>query len=504
MPDVQTVQGAVDAQELGLVLAHEHVRFRDEAVADAVARAATTSSSSSTRRCVAVDAAKARGVQTIVDPTAMFGGRDVSFMKRVAEETGVRIVACTGIYSYDYLPHYFENRDVDVMADHFVEDIERGIQGTGIRAAFLKCAADAAGVTEHVEKIHRAVARASVQTGAPIMAHSMPAVETGPRQVEIFEEEGVDLSRVQIAHCGDTDDVDYIEAPDRRSGVYVGLDRYGLEMYLPIDKRNATAAELLRRGHAERLMISQDFCASIDWFPPEAAEIFEASGAIRNWSMTLVFDEVVPGAARDGRDGRRRLRDDLPREPGALADGRDRVAPRTRGAADGRPSGGSDAVADVAGCARGSERGIAERRARGGRGSHQPQTRGLRRHGAIGCHTGIRGQCARKLSEPSAGSSWPTASTFCPAAGCCSASHTYCLLAPLSEAAPRVRRSPRVSSRLHSPRSRRPPRTTPTASASRNPRGRRWGCACSSPRPCRTSSRKPRTKITIPISASIT
>jgi phosphotriesterase-related protein len=65
-------------------------------------------------------------------------------------------------------------------------------------------------------------------------------------------------------------------------------------MYLPLEKRNAVAAELLRRGHAEQLMISQDFCASIDWFPPEAAEMFESSGAIRNWSMTLVFDEVVP------------------------------------------------------------------------------------------------------------------------------------------------------------------------------------------------------------------
>ncbi len=292
MPTVQTVQGAVEADELGLVLAHEHVRFRDEAVAaewpdrydDQLELDAALES---------VRAAKDRGVQTIVDPTAMFGGRDVQFMRRVAEETGVRIVACTGIYSYDYLPHYFENRDVDVMADHFVEDIERGIQGTDIRAAFLKCAADAPGVTEHVEKIHRAIARASVQTGAPIMAHSMPAVATGPRQVEIFEEEGVDLTRVQIAHCGDTDDVEYIERLIEK-GVYVGLDRYGLEMYLPMDKRNATAAELLRRGHAERLMISQDFCATIDWFPPEAAEVFESSGAIRNWSMTLVFDEVVP------------------------------------------------------------------------------------------------------------------------------------------------------------------------------------------------------------------
>jgi phosphotriesterase-related protein len=298
MAAVETVQGAVDAGELGVTLCHEHVRFRDEAVAvqwperydeQAELDAALE----------AVRAAADRGVRTIVDPTAMFGGRDVHFMKRVAEATGVRIVACTGIYSYDYLPHYFENRDVDAMVDHFVADIEGGIQGTDIKAAFLKCAADAAGVTDNVEKIHRACARASVRTGAPIMAHSMPAVATGPRQVEIFEEEGVDLGRVQIAHCGDTDDIAYIESLLEK-GVYVGLDRYGLEMYQPIDKRNATAAELLRRGHAERLIVSQDYCATIDWFPPEAEPMFEASGAIRNWSMTLVFDEVVPALREQG------------------------------------------------------------------------------------------------------------------------------------------------------------------------------------------------------------
>jgi phosphotriesterase-related protein len=298
MSTVQTVQGSVDAEELGLTLIHEHVRFRDEAVAaqwpdrydEQVELDAALES---------VGAAKSRGVQTIVDPTAMFGGRDVRFMKRVADQAGMRIVACTGIYSYDYLPHYFANRDADAMAEHFISDLQRGVQGTEIRAAFLKCAADAAGVSENVEKIHRAVARASLQTGAPIMAHSMPAVATGPRQIEIFEQEGVDLARVQIAHCGDTDDVDYIERLIDK-GVYVGLDRYGLEMYMPIEKRNATTGELLRRGHAQRLMISQDYCATIDWFPPEAAEVFESQGAVRNWSMTLVFDEVVPALREQG------------------------------------------------------------------------------------------------------------------------------------------------------------------------------------------------------------
>jgi phosphotriesterase-related protein len=298
MADVQTVQGPIDAEQLGLTLVHEHVRFRDEAVAEQWP-GRYDEQLELDAALLAVNAAKERGVRTIVDPTAMFGGRDVRFMRTVAERTGVQIVACTGIYSYDHLPHYFENRDADVMADHFVEDIEIGVQGTDIRAAFLKCAADAAGVTENVEKIHRAVARASLQTGAPIMAHSMPAVATGPRQVEIFEQEGVDPAKIQIAHCGDTDDVAYIEALIDR-GVYVGLDRYGLEMYLPIDRRNATVAELLRRGHAERLMISQDFCATIDWFPPEAAEVFEGDGSIRNWSMTLVFDEVIPALREQG------------------------------------------------------------------------------------------------------------------------------------------------------------------------------------------------------------
>jgi phosphotriesterase-related protein len=298
MSTVQTVQGPVAGEELGVVLVHEHVRFRDEAVA-AEWPDRYDDQTELDAALAAVEAAKSRGVQAIVDPTAMFGGRDVRFMKRVADQTGVRIIACTGIYSYDYLPHYFENRDIDVMAEHFVADLRGGVQGTTIRAAFLKCAADAPGVTDHVEKIHRAVARASVQTGAPIMAHSMPAVATGPRQVEIFEQEGVDLARVQIAHCGDTDDVGYIEQLIDR-GVYVGLDRYGLEMFLPIDKRNATAAELLRRGHAERLMISQDYCATIDWFPAEAEAVFESQGAIRNWSMTLVFDEVVPTLREQG------------------------------------------------------------------------------------------------------------------------------------------------------------------------------------------------------------
>ena len=299
MASVQTVQGPVDADELGVTLIHEHVRFRDEAVAEQWP-GFYDSEAEMDAAVQHVSAAAEHGVKTIVEPTAMFGGRDVEFMRRVAEQTGVRLVPCTGIYTYDYLPHYFANRSEDQMAEHFVADIERGIQGTDIKAGFLKCAADEPGVTPNVEKVHRAVARASIQTGAPIMAHSRPASNTGPRQMEVFVEEGVDPNKVQIAHTGDTDDLDYIEGI-LDTGAWIGLDRWGLEMFLPMDKRNATATELLRRGHADRLFMSADFCATIDWFPSEAVEGLVGGGLIRpDWSMALVFEEVLPVLREEG------------------------------------------------------------------------------------------------------------------------------------------------------------------------------------------------------------
>jgi phosphotriesterase-related protein len=298
MATVETVQGPIDEGDLGTVLVHEHVRFRDEAVAENWP-GQYDDSEEVDAALDAVRAAASRGVDTIVDPCAMFGGRDVRFMRRVAEATGVNIVPCTGIYTYDFLPHYFQNRSEDQMAELFVGDIENGIQGTDAKAAFIKCAADEPGVTPNIEKVHRAAARASVQTGAPIMAHSRPASNTGPRQVEIFLEEGVDPKKIQIAHTGDTDDLDYIERL-LDTGVWIGLDRYGLELFLPMERRNATAAELLRRGHAGRIHISQDFCATIDWFPEEAEEQMIKGGLVKDWSMTLVFEQVLPWLRDEG------------------------------------------------------------------------------------------------------------------------------------------------------------------------------------------------------------
>jgi phosphotriesterase-related protein len=303
MATIETVTGPIDAEELGRTLIHEHLLARDDAVHAQWPTAAGTAEEQPPHTVepggeydVAVREARAAvelGVRSICDPTAMFLGRDAPFMRRVSEETGLQVVACTGIYTYDHLPAFFLSRDPDQIADLFVHDIEQGIQGTEIKAGFIKCAADEPGVNENIEKVHRAAARASLRTGVPIMAHSRPASDTAPRQIEIFEEEGVDLNRVQIAHCGDSPDPDYIERLIER-GVWAGLDRYGVEMYLPFDQRQTTTLALLERGYADRIFLSADSCATLDWFPgPVIGQMIEA-GMAKDWTIRLVPEQVIP------------------------------------------------------------------------------------------------------------------------------------------------------------------------------------------------------------------
>jgi phosphotriesterase-related protein len=196
------------------------------------------------------------------------------------------------VYTYDHLPQVLMNRTEDELAEIFVHDIENGIQGTGIKAAFIKCAADEPGVTPNVEKVHRAAARASNQTGRPIMAHSHPKSETGLAQMRVFEEEGVDPAKVQVAHTGDTDDLEYIERL-LDTGCWIGMDRYGLEIYLPTEQRQATVLALLEKGHADRMFLSQDWCSTLDYFTTEVEEQLTPNAA-PNWSMTFLFEQVIP------------------------------------------------------------------------------------------------------------------------------------------------------------------------------------------------------------------
>ncbi len=180
---------------------------------------------------------------------------------RVAEGSGVNIMAATGVYAKAEMPGYFllhlPLEGPTFIEDFYVREIEEGIGKTGIRAAILKCVIDRPGLTGDVELLVRATARAQVRTGVPIATHTLPELETGLLQVGIFQEERVDLERVIIGHSDETTDLDYLQRL-LDTGVYLGMDRFGIYRVVTLEEKVATVAALCARGYASRMVLSHD------------------------------------------------------------------------------------------------------------------------------------------------------------------------------------------------------------------------------------------------------
>ncbi len=260
----ETVRGPV--AELGATLMHEHVFGLSPEILwnwpdipegwDLEARA--------DQAAAKLEALRAAGVDTIVDLTVVGLGRYVPAVRRVAERTGVNIVAATGLYTYDALPPYFANRGPgtlfggpDRLSEFFVRDLTEGIGGTGVKAAILKCASDHLGMTPGCERVFRAVAEAHLETGAPISTHSHSASRGGLEQQRLLASLGVDLGRVVIGHAGDSTDLAYLEELIA-GGSYLGMDRFGIDTISPFEDRVATVAALCARGHADRMVLGHD------------------------------------------------------------------------------------------------------------------------------------------------------------------------------------------------------------------------------------------------------
>jgi phosphotriesterase-related protein len=293
MPSVQTATGPIDTGALGFTLMHEHIYVLSEGVAPNFPHLWERERRVN-EAAKQLKEAKEHGVDTIVDLTVMGLGRDVALARDVSRASGVNVIVATGAYTYDELPHYFEHRPVEHLAELFVHDVEVGIQGTNIKAAIFKVATDEKGVTTGVEKALRAVAQAHRRTGAPISTHTHAATKRGLDQQRVFTEEGVDLSRVVIGHSGDSEDLDYLTKL-MDAGSCIGMDRFGIDAYLPTEKRVAVIAKLCERGYAERIVISHDTSVYIDWYPPEPLK-----AAMPRWHFLHIPDDVIPALRQSG------------------------------------------------------------------------------------------------------------------------------------------------------------------------------------------------------------
>jgi len=264
MPTVETVRGPVDTGDLGTTLMHEHVfvlspdimqNYGDEywdeevRVADAIEKL---------RRL------RELGVTTIVDPTVVGLGRYIPRVARINAEVDLNIVVASGVYAFLELPNFLHYRSAEAIAALFVRELQEGIDDTGVRAAFLKCAVEEHGLVGDIPRILDAIAIAAAKTGAPVMVHTNAVAATGTVALEELTRRGVDPRRIVVAHAGDSNDLDYLRAIGD-TGAVLGFDRFNIPHFNPDEDRMRTLLALLEEGYGDRIHLSHDAACFMDF-----------------------------------------------------------------------------------------------------------------------------------------------------------------------------------------------------------------------------------------------
>ncbi|HEY6621926.1 MAG TPA: hypothetical protein VIY68_20475 [Steroidobacteraceae bacterium] len=233
-------------------------------------------------------AAKAAGIDTIVDCTTADIGRDVRLLQEVSRRSGVQIVATTGHWLTP--TPSFEARTADELADFFSLEIERGMEDSGIKPGVIKAAHQGEGMTPFQEKVFRAAAHASKRTGVPVTTHSDARHRGGEQQAAIFEQEGLDPRMVCIGHSDESADFDYLAGLARR-GYTLGFDHlfYGLPSMgggangIPAwQDRAAMIKKLIDAGLNDRIFLATDWMFGITIAPAGTMDVLNERNPFGN------------------------------------------------------------------------------------------------------------------------------------------------------------------------------------------------------------------------------
>jgi phosphotriesterase-related protein len=263
MAHVQTVLGPIDPAELGFTLPHEHTQIALWHVPDRWDYWQLTRDEPLILEELA--AYRDSGGSGLVDLTLAGVGRDPGWLVGIAQASGLHVVMGCGWYRESYYPAEvrIDRRNVDDLADELVREATGGVGETGIRPGIIgEIGTDKPWVSAKEERVHRAVARASRRSGLAVTTHSVLS-PVGREQLRIFEEEGADPARVVIGHADSHPDLAYHLSIVER-GASVEFDFLGMT-FTPTERHGEgriveLLCDLLSRGHAERILLSQDVC----------------------------------------------------------------------------------------------------------------------------------------------------------------------------------------------------------------------------------------------------
>ena len=274
MSTVETVRGPVATSELGTTLMHEHLFVLQP---EALQNYGHVWGESYWEEDVRVDdaiaklrAAREAGIRTIVDPTAPGLGRCIPRIQRINAEVDLNIVVASGVYAFLELPNFLHYRPPEAIAELFVREIREGIDDTGVRAAFLKCAVEEHGIVGDIPKILDAIALAAVDTGVPVMVHTNARAATGTLALAELTRRGVDPARIVVAHAGDSNDLEYLRTIGD-TGASLGFDRFNIPHFNADEDRLRTLVALLGEGYGDRIHLSHDAACFMDFMVGDPA-----------------------------------------------------------------------------------------------------------------------------------------------------------------------------------------------------------------------------------------
>jgi len=222
-----------------------------------------------------------KGVRNIVEVTNRGMGRNVKNIVKISKESGINFICSTGFYKEPFLPDYVYEMDKEEIAELLINDIEIGIDGTGIKAQLLgEIGTSKDHMTKEEEKIFESVVIAHKKTGVPISTHTTLGTNA-LGQIEFFEKNNVDLSKVNIGHVDLSGDVQYI-IEILSKGVYISFDTIGKNNYLLDSKRVEMLKILQDMNLLNKVFLSQDISRKSN---------MEFMGGI---GYSYIFDSFIP------------------------------------------------------------------------------------------------------------------------------------------------------------------------------------------------------------------
>ena len=286
---IHTIRGPIEIATLGLILPHEHL-FTDlrgptspgyaQAELEAVIRVVRPY----------LEEALADGVTTLVECSTVGVGRNLRVLQSLAEVSTIQIIAPTGMYREAYIPASLRQISEQELAELWTKELTEGIEGTSIRAGFIKLAMSDDGPTPLEVRNLRAAAQASRNTGAVIGSHTIGG-RIAQQEMDVLEEAGLDLGRFIWIHAQTEPDIEILKEVARR-GAYVELDTVGAP-FQSQPELITKAFALIEVGFIDRLLLSHD----AGWYNPARPDGYPEEG-YRGY--TALTREFIPALLKNG------------------------------------------------------------------------------------------------------------------------------------------------------------------------------------------------------------